>query len=174
MIPNICSSVNLDFRIAPSNQGATFSHYQWSEISGAGQRSQCSRLKEEQMPDFSHIVSLQSDQLPEAVIEIVGTQDQGRIVYTVRRAPTASPAGRLTWVIDFQNKSLRFEVDQTLPSAAWNACLTGCLIGLSGSLADCLLRAKSASDAWDCIDKNATATVLGAVGCVVGCLSGLP
>src|SRR4051812_42191596 len=38
MIRTICSSVNLDFRIAPSNTGASLSRVRWSEISGAGHR----------------------------------------------------------------------------------------------------------------------------------------
>src|SRR5580692_9818585 len=38
MIATICSSVNLDFRIAPSESGASLSRNQWSEIPQAGQR----------------------------------------------------------------------------------------------------------------------------------------
>jgi hypothetical protein len=37
MIATICSSVNLDFRIAPSESGASLSRNPWSEIPEAGQ-----------------------------------------------------------------------------------------------------------------------------------------
>src|ERR1700722_15919711 len=115
------------------------------------------------MLDFRHFVNLEVDGSPGVVIVARGEEALQQIEFVVwrgRENERGPVLGRVLWIVDFQNRSLRFELDQALASSAQAVCLAACLLGVAGSLADCLMRATTANDAWDCIDKNATASVM--------------
>lgn len=98
-------------------------------------------------------------------VEIRGIEVQGRVDIVIRRA--AGEPNAFSWFVDWDNKTI--STNLAMATGPQLACVSACLIGASGALADCLLRAKSKADVWDCIDKNAVGAVFSGLGCVLAC-----
>jgi hypothetical protein len=122
------------------------------------------------MANFERAIVVSVDSEEVCNLQIKGTETDGRIDIVVRhkRGPTGA-APTVRWTVDWEKKTISTDVTSAFGLDPQTSCVAACLVGAAGSLADCLLRAKSQADVWDCVEKNAVTAVFSGLGCVLAC-----
>lgn len=125
---------------------------------------------------FDRKVSLLIDDTTSVVVVVSFVEredapDELRV--SIRRSPFADPEAEAVWHVRDQNGGFTLQIT-TQSVVTTGICLTGCLAGIvsgAGPLVDCLKKAKNRREVRQCIDRNAVAQVVSALGCIYGCLS---
>jgi hypothetical protein len=117
------------------------------------------------MANFERRLAVSLDGADILRVALHGIEAEGRVDITVMRADDAP--NRVSWIVDWESKTISTSL--ATATGPQLTCVAACLIGAAGALADCLLRAKSKADVWECVEKNSVGAVFSGLGCVLAC-----